>query len=156
MKVKFDLNVSVCLLGLEIWPIFFKFNSGLIEWPLQPPVDKVPKINKIVYFWWSIFTLRDQDRSFWCQVCWKHKTQHFFVKWGCWGHWGHWGCWGCQGHWGCRDYRAWKITTEDSRVIQVLKFSFIWCFENNFFSVESWNLIFQFLHLFCWRLLRPA
>ena len=53
---------------------------------------------------------------------------NFLMKWGCRGHWGHWGCWGCRGHWGCRGSKAWKITTEDFRVIHVIKFSFIWMF----------------------------
>ena len=48
-----------------------------------------------------------------------------------------------------------KITTKHSRVIQIVEFSFILTFWKPFFLVESWNIIFQFLHLFCWRLLRP-
>ena len=70
------------------------------------------------------------------------------MKWGCWGHWSHWCCWGCWGHWDCRCSKAWKITTEDFRVIQVLEFSFIlmfwkkmvdhetscWIFARNFMS----------------------
>ena len=40
------------------------------------------------------------------------------MKWSCWGHWGHWGCWNHWGHWDCRGFKAWKITTEDFRVIQ--------------------------------------
>ena len=35
---------------------------------------------------------------------------------------------GCWGHWDCRDSKAWKINTEDFRVIHVIKFSFIWMF----------------------------
>ena len=58
---------------------------------------------------------------------------NFLMKWGCWDHWGHWGCWGCWGHWGCRSSKAWKITTGDFRVIQVLEFSFILMFKKIFF-----------------------
>ena len=50
------------------------------------------------------------------------------MKWGCWGHWGHQGCWGHWGHWGCSGVKAWKITTEDFRVIQGIEFSYIWMF----------------------------
>ena len=78
------------------------------------------------------------------------------MKWGCWGHWGCWGCWVCWGHWGHSNSKAWKITTEHSRVIQVVEFSFVLMFWKPIFLVKSWNIIFQILHLFCWRLLRPV
>ena len=58
---------------------------------------------------------------------------NFLMKWGCRGHWGNWGCWGCWGYWGCRGFKAWKITTEHSRVIQVVEFSFILMFWNPYF-----------------------
>ena len=84
----------------------------------------------------------------------------FLMKWGCRGHWGHWGCWGCRGHWGCKGSKAWKITSEDFRVIPVLKFSFIlmfWkkniCFQNikiklnpgTWMTLQSSVVIFQAL-----------
>ena len=53
---------------------------------------------------------------------------NFLMKWGCWGLWGHWGCGGCRGHWGCKGSKAWKITSEDFRVIPVLEFCFILMF----------------------------
>ena len=55
---------------------------------------------------------------------------NFLMEWGCRGHWGHGGCWGCWGHWGHWGFKAWKITTEDFRVIHVIRFSFIWMFWN--------------------------
>ena len=58
------------------------------------------------------------------------------MKWGCRGHWGHWGCWGCRGHWGCKGSKAWKITTDDCRVIQVPGFSFILMFWKQIFFVR--------------------
>ena len=73
---------------------------------------------------------------------------NFLMKWGCWGHWGHWGCRGCRGHWGCKGSKAWKITSEDFRVIPVLEFSFILMFWKKQFLVESWNMYLHF-----WRLL---
>ena len=54
VHVKFDLMLSVYSLGLDIWLLTFEFNFGLIGWPSQPPRERVPKINKIVGFWWSI------------------------------------------------------------------------------------------------------
>ena len=77
----------------------------------------------------------------------------FLMKWGCRGHWGHWGCWGCWGHWGCRGSKAWKITTGDFRVIQVLEFSFILMFWKNIDLVVSWKIILKFTTFFvggCW------
>ena len=53
---------------------------------------------------------------------------NFLMKWGCRGHWGHWGCWGCRGHWGCKVYNAWKIPSDDCKLIQVPEFSFILMF----------------------------
>ena len=44
------------------------------------------------------------------------------MKWGCRGHWGHWGCWG---HWGHRYSKAWKITTEHSRVFKYKPYLYI-------------------------------
>ena len=77
----------------------------------------------------------------------------FLMKWGCWGHWGHWGCWGCWGRWGCRGSKAWKITTGDFRVIQVLEFNLCpsssrklktFFKYHNFFIMEKWLLSEEF------------
>ena len=54
IQIKFGLKVFVYSLGVDIWLLSFKFNFGLMGWPLQPPRERVPKINKIVRFWWSI------------------------------------------------------------------------------------------------------
>ena len=68
----------------------------------------------------------------------------FSMKWGCRGHWDHWGCWGHWGHWCCRSFKAWKFTTEDSRVIQEFIFVFwkkVFLGSNNFPAFEfSWKL----------------
>ena len=50
------------------------------------------------------------------------------VKYGFWGCRSRWGCRGQWGQWGCRGSKAWKITTEDFRVIKILEFSFILMF----------------------------
>ena len=78
------------------------------------------------------------------------------MKWGCRGHWGHWGCWGCRGQWGCKGSMAWKITTDDCRVIQVPEFSFILMFWKQIFFVTIMKYQVEFWHLLSWRLLRPA
>ena len=80
----------------------------------------------------------------------------FLMKWGCRGHWGHWGCWGCRGHWGCKGSKAWKITTDDCRVIQVPEFSFILMFWKQIFFVRIMKYQVEFWNLLSWRLLRPA
>ena len=48
-------------------------------------------------------------------------------------------------------FKAWKITTEDFRVFQVLEFNnlrtdvtFFWCFEKKNFLTESWKLMLNF------------
>ena len=48
-------------------------------------------------------------------------------------------------------FKAWKITTVDFRVFQVLEFNdfrtnitLFWCFKNNNFSTESWKLMLNF------------
>ena len=80
----------------------------------------------------------------------------FLMKWGCRGHWGHWGCWGCRGHWGCKGSKAWKITTDDCKVIQIPEFSFILMFWKQIFFVRIMKYQVEFWHLLSWRLLRPA
>ena len=42
-------------------------------------------------------------------------------------------CWGSRDYWGCRGYKAWKITNEDFKVIQVVEFSFILMFWEQLF-----------------------
>ena len=68
MQIKFDLKLSVYSLGVDIWLLSFKFNSGLIGWPPQPPRERVPKINKIVGFWWSIPNLETRVGHFGAMV----------------------------------------------------------------------------------------
>ena len=74
MQIKFDLKLYVYSLGLDILLLSFKFNSGLMGLPLQPPRERVLKINKSGFLMIH-FTLRDQDMYFRCHDWWKHKTQ---------------------------------------------------------------------------------
>ena len=52
--------------------------------------------------------------------------------------------------------KAWKITTEDFRVIQVLEFSFILIVWKKKFFGRNMKYQVELWHLFCQRLLRPA
>ena len=72
------------------------------------------------------------------------------LKWGCWGYWGPRGCWGCRGS------KAWKIPTEDFRLIPVLELSLISMFlvKKIFGGIMKYQVGFK--HLFCLRLLRSA
>ena len=70
--VRFDLMLYVCE---DIWLLTFRFNFGLIGWPPQPPREMVSKIDMYNSGFWMIHsTLRDQDRSFWCQDWWNHQA----------------------------------------------------------------------------------
>ena len=128
-----ELWCLVASRGNKFWVSWISFQKSNIGCPQQPLTEKVLKSVKNWIF----------DDPF-------HKngpvlvilvpgiiepsgSVHFLMKWGCWGHWGHWGCWGCWGHWGCRGSKAWKITSEDFRVHQVLKFSFILMFWNKIY-----------------------
>ena len=86
------------LLVMDIWPFSFKLNFCLTGWPPQPPTERVPKINKKVYFWWSIPHWETRIGHFGARVDENIKLSNFLMKWGCWGLWGYWGCWD---HWGC-------------------------------------------------------
>ena len=58
--------------------------------------------------------------------------------------------------WGCKGSEAWKITTDDCRIIQVPEFSFILMFWKQIFFVRIMKYQVEFWHLLSWRLLRPA
>ena len=153
MQIKFDLKLSVYSLGLDIWLLSFKFYFGLIGWPPQPPREKVLKINKIVGFWWSISHWETRIGLFGAMVDGNIKFSNLFCEMrllrslrplrllrslrpqifqGLENHY-----WALQIHRGCWIYLFFNVL-------------------KTIFLVESWNIIYQFLHLFCWRLLRPA
>ena len=50
----------------------------------------------------------------------------------------------CRSQWGCICSKDWKITTEDFRAIQVIKFSFILMFWKENLWVKSWNIKWNF------------
>ena len=80
MQVKFDLKLSVYSLGLDIWPLSFKFNFGLMGWPPQPPRERVPKINKTEGFWWSIPHWETRMGHFGTMVDGNIKLSNFFCE----------------------------------------------------------------------------
>ena len=80
MQIKFDLKLSVYSLGVDIWLLSFKFNFGLMGWPLQPPRERVPKINKIVGFWWSIPHWETRIGHFGAMVDGNIKLSNFFCE----------------------------------------------------------------------------
>ena len=80
MQVKFDLKLSVYSLGLDIWPLSFKFNFGLMGWPPQPPRERVPKINKTVGFWSSIPHWETRIGHFGAMVGGNIKLSDFFCE----------------------------------------------------------------------------
>ena len=80
MQVKFDLKLSMYSLDLDIWSLSFKFNFGLMGWPPQPPRERVPKINKIVGFWWSIPHWETRIGNFGTMVDGNIKLSNFFFE----------------------------------------------------------------------------
>ena len=117
-----------------IWVSSKKNQKSYIDWPQQPPTEKVPNISEKLHFWWSIPQKGTSIGHGMPGIILPPGLVMFLMKWGCWGHWGLWGCCGCWGHWGCRDSKARKITTGDFRVIEVLEFSFILVFWKNIFG----------------------
>ena len=156
MQVRFCLKVD-----LECWDWIFlgirtSFQKSNTDWPHQPPTEMLPILVKnwifddpfhkkgLVFVNWVPGMIKPSG------------SVDFLMKWGCRGHWGHWGCWGHWGHWGCRGVKAWKITTEDFRVIQAFEFSFIFMFWKKVFWGRIMKYHIEFKHLFCRRLLRPV
>ena len=80
MQVKFDLKLSVYSLGLDIWPLSFKFNFGLMGWPQQPPRERVPKINRTEGFRWSIPHWETRMGHFGTMVDGNIKLSNFFCE----------------------------------------------------------------------------
>ena len=80
VQIKFDLKLSEYSLGVDIWLLSFKFNSGLMGWPPQPPRERVLKINKIVVFWWSISHWRTKIGLFCAMVDENIKLKNLFCE----------------------------------------------------------------------------
>ena len=101
--------------------LYFAYFTSLkkyiyIGWPQQPLTQKVSDISEKLDFWWSIPQKGTGIGQLGAREDQTVRISNFLMK------------WGCRGHWGCRSFKAWKITTEDFRVIQALEFSFIFMF----------------------------
>ena len=114
--------------GVTIWVSSTNFQKSTIGWPQQPQTDIVLISVKKWIFDDPFHKQGPVLIIFVPGMIQPSGSVNFLMKRGCRGHWGHWGCWGCWGHWDCRGSKTWKITTEDFRVIHVIKFSFIWMF----------------------------
>ena len=104
---------------------FQKIDTG---WPQESPTERVSGISEKLDFWWSIpkkgtgighLGARDDQTII---INWSNEAVEVIGD-----------------HWDYRSFMAWKITTEDFRVIYVFEFSFIFIFwKKGFFLVESW------------------
>ena len=136
----FETSDSKWLWGIKVLIIFLNYGVWWLQevWAFefhQPVLKKVTwdglnslqqrgcKYQCNLDFWWSnslegtnIGHLSTRDNQ-------TIRISNYLTKWGYRGHWGHGGCWGCRGHWDHRGSKAWKITTEHFRVIQVMNLS---------------------------------
>ena len=111
-----------------IWVSSTSFQKSNISWPQQPLTERY-QISVKYWIFDDLFYKKGLLLVIWVLGMIKPSgSVNILMKWGCRGHWGHWGCWGHWGHWGCRGFKAWKIKTEDFRVIQAFEFSFIFMF----------------------------
>ena len=124
---------------LPICVSWTSFQKSSISWPQQPPTERVSDISGKLDFWWSISQKGAIIGQFGAKNDLTIRISNFLMKWGCQSHWGHWGCWGCRGS------KAWKITTGDFKIIQVLEFSFILMFWTilNFFLEKFFFFFFS-------------
>ena len=83
----------------DLWHLDLVENNIPVLHSLSP--ERVPKIHKIVDFWWSIPHWENRICHFVARLIATSCSVSVLMIWGCWGHWGHWGRWGCWGHWGC-------------------------------------------------------
>jgi hypothetical protein len=128
-----ELWCLVASRGYKFWVSWISFQKSNISCPQQPLTDKVLKSVKN---WIFDDSFHKNGQVLVILVPGINKPSgwvNFLMKWGFWGHWGHWGCWDCRGHWGCWGSKAWKMTTKDFRVNQVLELSFILTFWNKIY-----------------------
>ena len=70
MQVRFGLKVFWEFWIAEFLLMSLWFGQKWHPCPPQPPTLRVPKINKIVSFWWSI----PHEKSFWSKGWWNHQA----------------------------------------------------------------------------------
>ena len=140
-----DIMCSINAWGYDILLFATSFQKSSKGWPQQPPTEKISDISEKLDFDDS-FHERGQVLLILVPGMIQPSGPGSFLmkKKGFWGCRGHWGCRGRWGHWGCRGSKAYKITNEDFRVIQVVELSFIFCFGTIFVLVESWSIMLNF------------
>ena len=137
--------------GLHICVLSISFQKNDMGWP-QQPLQEEYQISVKNWIFDDPFHKKGLVLVIWVLGMIKSSgSVIFLMKWGCWGHWGHWGCWGRWGHWGWRSFKAWKITTENFRVIQVIELSFISMFLGKKSLVESWSIKLDLSSFSIWR-----
>ena len=146
------MKVSVYFWGLGIWVSSTNFWKSNIGWPQQPPSERVPYISEKLGLWWSISQRMTSIGHFGAIDDQTIRIRIFF--------------------WGNRAVKAveaievaeaaeasevseavevskaWKITTEDFRVIQVLELRFILMFWNKWFFGRLIKYQVELLQLF--------
>ena len=143
-------SVASWVVEIYAWSIIWNFFD--LTRPQQPPSERVPYISEKLDFWWSIPQKNDKQWLFWCQWWSDHQDQEVF--------WGNWTLEAVEAselteatevNEAGEVLKAWKITTEDFRVFQVLEFNnfrtnitLFWCFEKKYFLTESWKLMLNF------------
>ena len=117
--------------GLHICVLSTSFQTNDIGWPQQPLLEEHQiSVKKLIFD--GPFYKKGLVLVIWVLGMIKSSGSVFFWWNECWGHWGYWGHWG---HWGCRGFKAWKVNTDDFRVIQAFGFSFNFMFrKKNFFG----------------------
>ena len=132
-----------CLMAsrsLEIWLLATSFLKSTIGWPQQPMKERVPDICKELDVWWSIL---QKGNGF------DHLGARDDLS-------GPRRCWSCRVYWDSKDCKAWKITNDCCRVIQVPEFIFILMTWKPLFFGRIVKYQIEFCHLLSWRLLRPV
>ena len=138
----------MCSGGLDIWVLSTSFQKNNIHWPQQPPTARVYYISKKWIFDDPFHKKGPVLIILVPGMIQQSRSGRKLMKKGCRGQWGHRGCRGRWGQWGFRGSKAWKITTEDFRVIQVLVLRFLLMFWNTYFFGRLTKYQVDFLQLF--------
>ena len=137
---------------VEVYAWFTIWNFFDLMWPQRPPSERVPYISEKLDFWWSIPQKITSNDYFGANDDQTIRIRRFF--------WGNWTLEAVEAselteatevNDAGEVSKAWKITTVDFRVFQVLEFNnfrtnitLFWCFEKKIFLTESWKLMLNF------------
>ena len=135
------MKISVCSWGLGIWVSSTSFQKSNKDWPQQPPSERVPYIREKLDFWWSIPHKITSIGYFGASDAQTIRIRKCFGE--------NWALEAVEASEVAEAAevndagdvsKAWKITTVDFRVFQVLEsnnfrtnITLFWCFEKNFF-----------------------